>query len=107
MTPPPPRPWFLYVVRCTDDTLYTGISTDVARRVLEHNAGRGARYTAAHRPVSLRAVWRFPDRRTAMQAEIALKRRDRATKLRLIRTARNYREGTWDLTSQPVTGRND
>lgn len=47
--------WFVYMVRCADDTLYTGIATDVARRVAEHNGddGLGARYTRGRRPVSL------------------------------------------------------
>ncbi|MBN1283828.1 MAG: nitroreductase family protein [Anaerolineae bacterium] len=53
------RAWFMYVVRCADGTLYTGIATDVMRRVKAHNAGRGARYTQARRPVTLVAVWRF------------------------------------------------
>ncbi len=94
------RPWFLYVVRCKDGTLYTGISTDVARRVTQHNAGRGARYTSTRRPVELRAVWRFPDQKTALQAELAFKRRGRPQKDRLIEAARDYREGEWELSAQ-------
>jgi predicted GIY-YIG superfamily endonuclease len=39
------KDWFLYALRCADDTLYTGVTTDVLRRVREHNSGRGARYT--------------------------------------------------------------
>jgi putative endonuclease len=47
--------WFVYIVRCADDTLYTGITTGPARRMQEHNAGgpKGARYTHPRRPVSL------------------------------------------------------
>ena len=46
--------WFVYMVRCSDNSLYTGITTDVARRVLEHNeSGKGAKYTRARRPVCL------------------------------------------------------
>ena len=93
----PARPWFLYVVKCSSGTLYTGISTDVARRVREHNAGRGARYTASRRPVTLQASWRFPDRRSAMQAEIAFKHKSRSTKERAIRTAGEFREGRWAM----------
>ncbi|MGH7734964.1 MAG: GIY-YIG nuclease family protein, partial [Gemmatimonadales bacterium] len=40
-----PMPWYVYLVRCGDGTLYTGVATDLARRVAEHNAGRGAKYT--------------------------------------------------------------
>jgi len=89
--------WYLYVVECADGTLYTGISTDVARRFKEHNAGRGARYTAARRPVTLRASWHFQDRRGAMLAETSLKRRSRKSKKRLLKAAGDFRDGVWDL----------
>lgn len=75
------RDWFLYVLRCDDDTLYTGITTDLNRRTKEHNAGRGARYTAGHRPVELIGAWRFPDRGAAQRAEIRFKRISRRKKL--------------------------
>lgn len=90
-----PRPWYLYVVQCADGTLYTGISTDVSRRVAEHNAGRGARYTASRRPVLLQAIWRFKNRRTAMKAESAFKRKNRSAKDRAIEAQGSYREGIW------------
>ena len=44
---------YVYIVRCADGSLYTGWTTDVERRVAQHNAGRGARYTRTHRPVVL------------------------------------------------------
>ena len=47
--------WFVYMLRCADGSLYTGISTDVKRRVVQHNAGTGGAYTRSHRPVEL--VW--------------------------------------------------
>jgi len=75
--------WFLYLLRCADGTLYTGISTDPARRVAEHNAGRGARYTAGRCPVALLATWRFPDRGAAQRAEARFRRLPRARKLAL------------------------
>lgn len=89
--------WYLYVVECADGTLYTGISTDVARRLKEHNAGRGAKYTAARRPVMLRVSWHFQDRRAAMLAETSLKRRSRERKQRLLKAAGDFRDGAWDL----------
>ena len=46
--------WLVYIVRCRDNTLYTGITTDLNKRILEHNAGpKGARYTRSRRPVTL------------------------------------------------------
>jgi ADP-ribose pyrophosphatase YjhB (NUDIX family)/predicted GIY-YIG superfamily endonuclease len=78
------RDWFLYALRCADDTLYTGITTDLARRVAEHNAGRGARYTAARRPAKLIGAYRFPDRSAAQRAEARFKRLPRTRKLQLI-----------------------
>jgi putative endonuclease len=47
--------WSVYMVRCVDGSLYTGISTDVSRRMVQHNAGKGGAYTRSHRPVTL--VW--------------------------------------------------
>jgi len=75
--------WFLYVLRCADGTLYTGVTTNLARRVAEHNSGRGARYTAGRRPVALIAAWRFPDRGAAQRAEARFRRLSRARKLAL------------------------
>jgi putative endonuclease len=75
------RDWFLYALRCADDTLYTGVTTDVARRVREHDSGRGARYTSGRRPVRLVAVWRFPDRSAAQRAEARFRRLSRKQKL--------------------------
>lgn len=76
--------WFLYALRCADGTLYTGVTTDLNRRVAEHNAGRGARYTAGRRPVTLLAAWRFPDRGAAQRAEARFRRLPRARKLALV-----------------------
>jgi putative endonuclease len=90
--------WYLYVVACNDGTLYTGICKDVARRLSEHNAGRGARYTASRRPVLLRAVWRFPDFPSAIKAEVALKRRTRAAKLQVVEGGADYRGGVREST---------
>ena len=76
--------WFLYALRCSDDTLYTGATTDVLRRLREHNRGRGARYTAGRRPLTLIAAWEFPDQSAAQQAEASFKRLPRQKKLSLI-----------------------
>lgn len=78
-------PWFIYIVRCADDTLYTGITTGPARRVQEHNSGgpKGARYTHPRRPVSLVYVERAPSRSVATQRELMIKKLDRHRKLEL------------------------
>lgn len=76
--------WYLYVVECRDSTLYTGITNNLQRRVQQHNAGRGAAYTATRRPVHLVAVWGFADRSTATKAEYHFKQQSRSLKLRTI-----------------------
>lgn len=75
--------WFLYLARCADGSLYTGITTDLERRLREHNAGRASRYTAARRPVWLAAAWSFPSRAAAQRAEATLRERTHADKERL------------------------
>jgi putative endonuclease len=76
----------LYIVCCADGTLYTGIATDVERRLSQHNGekGRGARYTAARRPVRLVYQAPFATRSAALTAEARIKRLSRAEKQRLI-----------------------
>ncbi len=83
--------WYVYIVRCGDGSLYTGVTSDVSRRVDEHNSGRGARYTRAHLPVVLAAAWRAGTRTEALAAELALKRLDRSAKLRLIEDRAPFR----------------
>lgn len=83
------NPWFVYILRCADGSLYTGISIDVARRVDEHNAGNppGARYTSGRRPVVLVYAEAAADRSAAQRRERAIKALDRAGKLALIAAA--------------------
>ena len=79
------RPWFLYVVHCSDGTLYTGVTTDVKRRVDEHNVGiRGAKYTAARRPVRLIYVSYYVNRSGAQKAEHKFKKLTRKQKNEVI-----------------------
>ncbi len=76
--------WFVYVLRCGDGSLYTGISTDVDGRVATHNAGRGARYTRPRLPVTIVHVERKRSRSTALKREAAIKALSRAEKLTII-----------------------
>jgi len=80
-----PAPWFVYLLRCRDETLYCGITTDLTRRLREHNQGRaGAKYTRARRPVCLVFSRGFPDRASAARFEYQLKQLDRTEKLRFL-----------------------
>jgi predicted GIY-YIG superfamily endonuclease len=79
---------FVYILRCADGTLYTGWTNDVERRVAQHNAGRGARYTRARRPVTLAYREEVPDRSAAMRREWAIKKLDRERKERLVELQR-------------------
>ena len=76
--------WFVYILRCSDDTLYCGATTDVERRVKEHNGGTASRYTRSRRPVTLLGYAAFPDRGTAQRAEHAVKKRPSEEKLRFL-----------------------
>ena len=79
------RQWFLYVVRCSDDTLYTGVTTDISRRVHEHNTGsKGAKYTRARRPVELVYYVDFDNRSSAQKAEYTFKKLTRKQKNEVI-----------------------
>jgi putative endonuclease len=77
------RAAFVYLLRCSDGTIYTGWTLDVARRVKTHQQGRGARYTRYRRPVTLIYQERLPSRRAAMRREIAIKQMSRPRKLAL------------------------
>lgn len=86
--------WNLYVLRCNDGSFYTGMTNDVARRLSEHQAGKGARYTRAHLPVTLVAAWRYPDRAAAMRAE-------RHFKAQPHRVKKSWVEGRWPFEGEP------
>ena len=76
--------WTVYMVRCADDTLYTGIARDAQARLATHNAGRGAKYTRSRRPVTLIYQEAAPDRSEASKREWAIKRLSRREKLSLL-----------------------
>ena len=78
---------YVYIVQCVDGTLYTGYATDLDRRVVAHNAGRGAKYAASRRPVSLVYFESFDSKSDALKREHELKRLSRVEKQALVATA--------------------
>lgn len=79
--------WFVYILRCADDTLYTGITTDLIRRCKQHNAGSASRYTRCRLPVVMVYHEAQTSRSLALKRELAIKALSRQQKELLIRTA--------------------
>lgn len=78
--------YYLYILECADKTLYTGITTDLERRVKEHNQNKlGARYTSSRRPVKVVFYKKIKNRSTASAEEALIKKLSRAQKLALIK----------------------
>jgi putative endonuclease len=77
--------WFIYIVRCTDNTLYTGITTNLERRIDEHNNGDvGAKYTRSRRPVKMVYHERAENRSQASRREYQIKKMSLQNKLKMI-----------------------
>lgn len=76
--------WYIYIIECADGSLYTGITTDVNKRLLKHNSGRGAIYTRTRLPVKLRAVFEAQSRSEASKEEYRIKQLPRKEKLKLL-----------------------
>src|SRR5258706_109645 len=76
--------WFLYILRCSDGSLYTGITKDVKRRRQQHNAGTASRYTRSRRPVKMIYQETHPDQSSALKREAAIKAMNRREKLTMI-----------------------
>jgi putative endonuclease len=76
--------WYVYIVECSDGTLYTGITTDVNKRIETHNKGKGAKYTKTRLPVVLRASFDGFDKSTAAKEEYRIKQLTRKEKLKMI-----------------------
>ena len=88
--------WYVYIVKCSDKTLYTGATIDVHRRVREHNESRkGAKYTRSRRPVKLVAFCPVKDRSAALRLEHKIKKLKRGEKIAyLLKEAGNDLEGS-------------
>ena len=76
--------WFVYILRCADGTLYTGITKDLARRTQQHNAGTASRYTRSRHPVKLVYQERQRSQGLALRREAAIKKLTRREKLVLV-----------------------
>jgi predicted GIY-YIG superfamily endonuclease len=76
---------FVYIVRCCDNTLYTGYAEDVNRRLAEHNAGKASKYTRGRLPVKVVYQEKLPDRSSALRREIQIKQMSKLAKESLIR----------------------
>ena len=76
--------WSLYVLRCSDDSLYTGVTTDVARRLFRHAKGKAAKYTRSRLPVRLERSWPVGSRSEALKLEHRVKKLSRQRKERLL-----------------------
>jgi putative endonuclease len=98
--------WYVYILRCRDGTLYTGIAVDLRRRLEAHRRGVAAKYTRSRRPVTLAYQEHQPDRSSALKREAALRRLGRTGKLALIRARRLPSGGVHDrrATSSRRTG---
>jgi predicted GIY-YIG superfamily endonuclease len=85
--------WFVYIVRCADGSLYTGITKDVKRRCQQHNAGTAFRYTRSRRPVKLIYQEVHPDQSSALKREAAIKTMNRLEKLAMIQKRKKPGKG--------------
>jgi putative endonuclease len=80
------KSWVVYLLRCRDKTLYTGITNNVEKRLAAHNNGTGAKYTKSRRPVKLLAVSKKMPKVKAMQMEIKIKKQPKEKKLAVLKT---------------------
>lgn len=80
---------YTYIVQCSDGTFYTGWTNDIEKRILTHNAGKGAKYTRSRTPVKLVYFERAATKRQAMQREVQIKQLSRREKEQLIKRNTN------------------
>lgn len=87
---------YVYIVRCEDDSLYTGITKDIAKRINNHVSGKGpshAKYMRSHKPVELAALWKTDEYKVAAKLEYAIKKRlTRKQKLELVAQSKSIDE---------------
>jgi len=79
--------FWVYIIKCSDSTYYTGITTDLKRRIAEHNnSPLGAKYTRGRRPVKLAYSKRFKSKSTASKEEVRIKKLSRSEKIKLVKS---------------------
>ena len=78
-------PWYVYILRCGDGTLYTGSTDNVEKRFAAHTAGKGAKYTRGRGPLTLVHTEELPDKSAALKREAAIKKLTRQEKLKLLK----------------------
>lgn len=78
------KKWYVYIVQCNDNTLYTGISTDLNKRIEKHNSGNGAKYTKTRLPVKLLYFKLYDNKSEASKEEYRIKQLKKIDKLKLI-----------------------
>lgn len=76
--------WFVYIVECSDKTLYTGITNDIDKRIITHNKGKGSKYTRSRLPVVLRYLKECENRSVASKEEYRIKSLVKSDKLKLV-----------------------
>jgi putative endonuclease len=81
--------WYVYILECFDGTLYTGITTDLDKRLKTHNNGKGSKYCKTRLPVVLKASFEAKDRSEASKEEYRIKQLTRKEKLKLINEQSN------------------
>lgn len=79
------KSWYVYILRCCDDTLYTGITNDPERRLAQHNAGTASKCTRSRRPVEMVYREQVEDKSAALRREYAIKQLPRSEKLKLMK----------------------
>ena len=77
--------WYVYMLRCGDGTLYTGITDNIDKRLAAHRAGKGAKYTRGRGPLELVYTQQQPDKSSALRRELEIKKLTRQEKLKLCR----------------------
>lgn len=80
--------YYTYILKCADDTLYTGWTTDLESRLKAHNSGLGAKYTRSRTPVTLLVSWHFESKSEAMRREYEIKQLPRQAKLQLAQNSK-------------------
>jgi putative endonuclease len=81
--------WFVYIVRCSDDSLYTGITNNIDKRIEKHNSGKGAKYTRSRLPVVLEIFSVAGNRSSASKLEYFVKQLPRTKKIQYLREVKN------------------